>query len=72
MPSLIAFLDLRFLLLIGNFPSNFTLFQRLTWVFVLSEVISGMDASQMDESLYEAQWEGEADYHPFEGSVRLE
>jgi hypothetical protein len=31
-----------------------------------------MDASQMDESLYEAQWETEADYHPFEGSVRLD
>ncbi|EED17345.1 ammonium transporter, putative [Talaromyces stipitatus ATCC 10500] len=37
-----------------------------------SEVISGMDASQMDESLYEAQWETEADYHPFTGSLRLE
>ena len=72
MPSLIVFLDLRFLLLIGKCLSNLTLFQRLTCVFVLSEVISGMDASQMDESLYEAQWEGEADYHPFEGSVRLE
>jgi len=24
-----------------------------------------MDASQMDESLYEAQWAGEEDYHPF-------
>jgi len=24
-----------------------------------------MDASQMDESLYEAQWVSEADYHPF-------
>jgi Amt family ammonium transporter len=31
-----------------------------------------MDASQMDESLYEAQWGTEADYHPFESSVRLE
>ncbi|KAI5477743.1 putative ammonium transporter [Pseudohyphozyma bogoriensis] len=29
------------------------------------EVIDGMDASQMDESLYEAQWAGESEYHPF-------
>ena len=35
-------------------------------------VISGMDASQMDESLYEAQWAGEEDYHPFHHSLRLE
>ncbi|UDD58863.1 hypothetical protein AFCA_006286 [Aspergillus flavus] len=34
------------------------------------DVIAGMDASQMGESLYAAQWEGEEDYHPFEG-VRL-
>jgi hypothetical protein len=31
-----------------------------------------MDLSQMDESLYEAQWEGEEDYHPFgKGNVEL-
>ena len=29
-----------------------------------------MDKSQMDESLHEAQWAGEEDYHPFEG-IRL-
>lgn len=27
-----------------------------------------MDASQMDESLYEAQWATEVDYHPFSGN----
>ncbi|KAJ9364149.1 putative ammonium transporter [Paecilomyces variotii] len=32
------------------------------------EIISGMDASQMDESLYEAQWATEVDYHPFSGN----
>ena len=38
-----------------------------------SDVIAGMDASQMEESLSEAQWEGEADYHPFsKGMVDLE
>ncbi|KAF2458455.1 ammonium transporter AmtB-like domain-containing protein [Lineolata rhizophorae] len=38
-------------------------------------VVSGMDASQMDESLWEAQWEwvNEGDYHPFaKSSVMLE
>ncbi|KAF4544444.1 Ammonium transporter protein [Lasiodiplodia theobromae] len=36
-------------------------------------VVAGMDASQMDESLYEAQWAEEIDYHPFgKDSVRLE
>lgn len=34
------------------------------------DVMAGMDASQMDESLYAAQWAGEEDYHPFAG-VRL-
>ncbi|PWY65696.1 Rh-like protein/ammonium transporter [Aspergillus heteromorphus CBS 117.55] len=34
------------------------------------DVIAGMDKSQMDESLHEAQWAGEEDYHPFEG-IRL-
>jgi len=29
------------------------------------DVVKGMDASQMDESLYEAQWVGEENYHPF-------
>lgn len=28
------------------------------------DVNIGMDASQMDESLYEAQWAGEEDYKP--------
>lgn len=38
------------------------------------DVIAGMDASQMDESLYEAQWVGvgEEDYHPFAKSVELD
>jgi ammonia channel protein AmtB len=37
------------------------------------DVIVGMDASQMDESLYEAQWVGEEDYKPLEnGSIALE
>ncbi|KAI1624928.1 putative ammonium transporter [Exophiala viscosa] len=31
------------------------------------DVNIGMDASQMDESLYEAQWAGEEDYKPLEG-----
>ncbi|PYH95666.1 Rh-like protein/ammonium transporter [Aspergillus ellipticus CBS 707.79] len=34
------------------------------------DVIAGMDKSQMNESLHEAQWAGEEDYHPFEG-IRL-
>jgi len=35
------------------------------------DVVAGMDASQMDESLYEAQWQaaGEEDYHPFTKSA---
>ncbi|KAK4540523.1 hypothetical protein LTR36_009161 [Oleoguttula mirabilis] len=36
------------------------------------DVIAGMDASQMDESLHEAQWEVEADYHPFAKSLQLD
>jgi len=37
------------------------------------EVVMGMDASQMDESLYEAQWSGEEDYHPFsKGNIELD
>jgi len=37
------------------------------------DVIAGMDASQMDESLYEAQWQGEEDYNPFsKGNIELE
>jgi len=36
------------------------------------DVIMGMDAAQMDESLYEAQWKGEEDYEPFERSIHLE
>ncbi|KAF5863255.1 hypothetical protein ETB97_010377 [Aspergillus alliaceus] len=35
-----------------------------------TDVVAGMDASQMGETLYAAQWEGEEDYHPFEG-IRL-
>jgi hypothetical protein len=32
-----------------------------------------MDASQMEESLSEAQWESEAEYHPFsKGFIDLE
>jgi Amt family ammonium transporter len=30
-----------------------------------------MDASQMDESLHEAQWAGEEDYHPFHSEIQL-
>lgn len=38
------------------------------------DVIAGMDASEMHETLYEAQWAGEEDYHPFhqDGAVHLE
>ncbi|EXJ75110.1 uncharacterized protein A1O5_01806 [Cladophialophora psammophila CBS 110553] len=37
------------------------------------EVNVGMDASQMDESLYEAQWAGEEDYKPLaNGSITLD
>lgn len=33
----------------------------------------GMDASQMDESLYEAQWAGEEDYKPLaNGNIVLD
>jgi hypothetical protein len=32
-----------------------------------------MDASQMDESLYEAQWVGEEDYKPLaNGNIHLD
>lgn len=37
------------------------------------DVTAGMDASQMDESLYEAQWVGEEDYKPLaNGSILLD
>ncbi|EXJ55648.1 hypothetical protein A1O7_08577 [Cladophialophora yegresii CBS 114405] len=37
------------------------------------EVTMGMDASQMDESLYEAQWAGEEDYKPLaNGNIVLD
>jgi len=32
----------------------------------------GMDASQMDESLYEAQWAGEEGYNFGDGSIMLD
>jgi ammonia channel protein AmtB len=36
------------------------------------DVVVGMDKSQMDESFYEAQWDGEEDYHPFaKGAVEI-
>ncbi|KAL3456052.1 Rh-like protein/ammonium transporter [Aspergillus heterothallicus] len=35
------------------------------------DIIAGMDASQMDESLHEAQWAGEEDYHPFHSEIQL-
>ncbi|KAL4928632.1 Rh-like protein/ammonium transporter [Aspergillus undulatus] len=35
------------------------------------DIIAGMDASQMDESLHEAQWAGEEDYHPFHAEIQL-
>jgi hypothetical protein len=45
---------------------------RLIFLFY-SDVIAGMDASQMEESLSERQWEGEADYHPAsKGFMRLD
>ncbi|OKO99562.1 Ammonium transporter 1 [Penicillium subrubescens] len=37
-----------------------------------SEIVLGMDASQMGESLYEAQWADEEDYYPFSSECRLE
>ncbi|KAJ5390763.1 uncharacterized protein N7496_001831 [Penicillium cataractarum] len=37
-----------------------------------SEIVLGMDASQMGESLYEAQWAEEEDYYPFSGECRLD
>lgn len=42
-----------------------------TNILLYSDVIAGMNASQMEESLYEAQWEGEADYHPFSKGFML-
>lgn len=37
------------------------------------DVNVGMDLSQMDESLYEAQWDGEEDYKPLaNGNVVLD
>ncbi|KAL4777071.1 Rh-like protein/ammonium transporter [Aspergillus nidulans var. acristatus] len=35
------------------------------------DIIVGMDASQMGESLHEAQWAGEEDYHPFHAEIQL-
>ncbi|KAL4907219.1 hypothetical protein BDW74DRAFT_166719 [Aspergillus multicolor] len=35
------------------------------------DVIAGMDASQMGESLHEAQWAGEENYHPFHSEIQL-
>ncbi|CBF89368.1 ammonium transporter [Aspergillus nidulans FGSC A4] len=35
------------------------------------DIILGMDASQMGESLHEAQWAGEEDYHPFHAEIQL-
>ncbi|KAL1301874.1 hypothetical protein AAFC00_006056 [Neodothiora populina] len=37
-----------------------------------NHIMDGMDAAQMDESLYEAQWKGEEDYRPYDTHVRLE
>ncbi|CAD0019689.1 unnamed protein product [Aureobasidium pullulans] len=36
------------------------------------DVMIGMDASQMGESLYEDQWKGEEDYQPFAATIQLE
>lgn len=36
------------------------------------DVIAGMDAAQMEESLNESQWEDEAEYHPFDKQIELE
>ncbi|KAL5338253.1 Rh-like protein/ammonium transporter [Aspergillus crustosus] len=35
------------------------------------DIIVGMDESQMGESLHEAQWAGEEDYHPFHAEIQL-
>ncbi|KKK24946.1 hypothetical protein AOCH_002652, partial [Aspergillus ochraceoroseus] len=35
------------------------------------DIIAGMDASQMDESLHQAQWAGEEDYHPFHAEIQI-
>ncbi|KAL4948799.1 Rh-like protein/ammonium transporter [Aspergillus filifer] len=35
------------------------------------DIAAGMDKSQMDESLHEAQWAGEEDYHPFHSQIAL-
>ena len=34
-------------------------------------IVAGMDACEMDESLHEAQWKGEEDYHPFNRNLQL-
>lgn len=53
-------------------PSHFRYEKWLT-ADCYRDVVAGMDASQMDESLYEAQWAEEIDYHPFsKNAVRLE
>ncbi|KAI9373344.1 Rh-like protein/ammonium transporter [Aspergillus egyptiacus] len=36
-----------------------------------ADIIAGMDASQMGESLHEPQWAGEEDYHPFHAEIQL-
>lgn len=38
----------------------------------IRDVMIGMDASQMGESLYEDQWKGEEDYQPFAAAIQLE
>lgn len=38
----------------------------------LLPVFAGMDQSQMDESLWEAQWSDEVDYHPFAKPIALD
>ena len=34
-------------------------------------ITSGMDKAEMDESFYEAQWEDEVDYSPFENGLEI-
>ncbi|KAL4946745.1 hypothetical protein BDV06DRAFT_208403 [Aspergillus oleicola] len=60
-----------------SFVGSFVLYAALDCVPGLEvlaideDIIAGMDKSQMDESLHEAQWAGEEDYHPFHSQIAL-
>lgn len=48
-------------------------FNRHIWgTDIDRDVIMGMDATQMEESLNDSAWSSEADYHPFAKSVALD